>query len=99
MLKTEYKATPYSRKTKHGIHVAQKNIAKETATFLAEEQWGPDPNEANFDRNISSRIIFQVLGSRLDNFYMDELKTIIRKVKRGKAPGPDENSTDQRNGK
>ena len=88
-LKKEYNPRPYNRKDKEGNIVPQKDRAETAATYLAKQQWVKNTS----DNNTSYRkdaINTGYLPYNTGPITFKELTDIIAKLKRHKAPGPDE---------
>ena len=61
--------------------------AEATAEYLAEKQWG---NQNHTEPKINQpKVIQRQLRIRADYIQLAELHTVIKKLKKDKAPGPD----------
>ena len=70
-----------------GKHVEYHRRAEATAEYLEKQHWGAGDNEhTDFDND---KIAPQANSMQLDDITMQELRDIIKKFKRRKAPGPD----------
>ena len=92
-LKSEYQPNPYNRKRKNGTHIPLEKRAEEAAKYLQKEQWGKETSN-NIPSNTGTQ---QTRGTQntTDNYNigeisMEELREVIKKFKKRKAPGPDE---------
>ena len=83
---------PYAMKDKENKRVPMRGRAQAAAEFLAEKIWGE--TQAGTTPSSSSQTLPKVvrthLNMRQDEFKIEELIRIIRKLKRRKTPGPDE---------
>ena len=87
-LKKEFTPQPYHRKDKDGKHVPRHQIAEESAQYLANKQWGR-PEEV-FTDFPTDKIVTQSKTYNTQDITLEEIKTVLKKCKRRKAPGPDE---------
>ena len=92
-LRVGYKPHTYSRKTKQGEHISLCNIAEESAQHLAKEQWGVKDSQA-WEAIPKTRLFVEELNIRDDKINLLEVKGVIKKFKKRKAPGPDGLSTE-----
>ena len=89
-IKFTYQPNGYSRKASTGEHVPIGKIAEETATHLATEQWGYKTEKPQF-RNTNRGYVPTVTPVfDFGPLRLIELKEILLKFKKHKAPGPDE---------
>eukprot|EP00975_Prorocentrum_lima_P017693 3733588-Prorocentrum_lima.AAC.1 len=80
--------TPYSRRKPDGSHIGPEQVAEEAAKHLSEQQWvSMPPTDAMATDVVRERPPEQEI--RLE-FTRDELRTVLRKFKRHKSPGPDQ---------
>ena len=92
-LKEQYQPNPYHRKTKEGTHIKKEERAKEAAKYLSKEQWGINEEikqQQQREGIRKDRIIEENENYNTQEITLQELKQIIKKFKRRKAPGPDE---------
>ena len=85
-LRSDYQPQPYHRKNKRGEHTSKKELAEESAKHLASEQWGKGTDE--FNTFPIHKIVRETLEYDLAVVTLEELKQILKKMKRRKAPGP-----------
>ena len=93
-LKRKYNPTPFHNKNAQGQHIQHKQRAQEAARYLSEQQWGTS-TEAETQNIITTPII----PSNTDTYDTDyptliEIGRAIKKLKRRKAPGPDDIPTE-----
>ena len=93
-MKRKYTPTPFHNKDNTGKHIKHRQRAEYAATYLSETQWGNTYNEET--QQINQDSIIQQEGQQYKTTPPDaeEIKTAIRKLKRRKAPGPDEIPTE-----
>ena len=104
-----YKPMRYARRDRHGNIVDLKDRAKATKDYLEKEHWGiKEEKEVTEHEKIAKenlikkcKEIIKNSSSKFSNaiyntnpLTLKELKAIIRKYKNGKAPGPDNITTD-----
>ena len=93
MLRKGFNPLPPTIRNSEGNKVGLNNRAAAAATFLATKIWGSSNDEVNKDvasiQNEQYKIIETDLGINTDEIKMAELMEAIRKMKRGKTPGPD----------
>jgi hypothetical protein len=87
-LKQEFIPQPYHAKDKLGKSVPVHQQAEEAARYLEEEQWGENKH-ANAHFN-TQKVISENLTFNLNEISLAEIKSVLKKCKRRKAPGPDE---------
>ena len=91
-LKQGFKPAAYHQKDRLGKHVPRNQRAEAAAKFWAHEIWGGSHSNSC---EISNKIIVQQHeGYNLGEFSMQDLQEAIRKLKRRKAPGPDDITTE-----
>ena len=98
-LRTPYKPTPYYRKDKQGKNITFAQQAEAAADYLATEQWGTPELPINVHPKMRNNINNYHQSKRKINknpptynnnrITLEELKEIIKRLKRNKAPGPD----------
>ena len=89
-LKKGYQVTPYAIKNKEGKRVSKDNIAEEVAEHLANNTWNNTEAEGK-EHLISNRKIVEIKEDyNIEQPTIEELKSIIKRMKRKKACGPDE---------
>jgi hypothetical protein len=91
-LKQKYKPRPYARKRKHGEAIPPEQVPEEAAQYLENTHWGPSENDDWKWIPRTKTIPKQTFNTEPPT--MNELKKAIRRLKRNKAPGPDELSVD-----
>lgn len=89
-LKRKYDPTPFHNKNAEGIHIQHKQGAQEAVTHLSEKQWGT--NTGNEEQII---IETPIIDRNTEQYNIDyptliEIQRAIRKLRRRKAPGPDD---------
>ena len=95
-LKKTYTGNPFSRKTANGKHISMNQRANETAKFLATKIWSGDRvprgehGQEVWPPEEYPNLYEQTLGIDVGPIRIDELMRAIRKMKRRKAPGPDQ---------
>ena len=95
-LKKTYTGNPFSRKTADVKHIPMHQRANETAKFLANKIWvGSEANREARAEDIwpfedYPALYEQTIGIDVGPIRMEELIAVIRKMKRRKAPGPDQ---------
>ena len=100
-LKSKYNPIPFHNRDGDGKHVAWSDRAQKAAEHLSNNQWGNIPRaeveEASTQRNNEARykqhrIITQEDEERynIQPPSVEEVTKVIQKIKRRKAPGPDE---------
>jgi len=92
-LKKKYVPIPYFRKTKEGVPIKRTEQAQKVAEFLRDNIWGLEQNIGK-DKTLNKEIINKGLNFKLSPFEMQELEAAIKKLKRNRAPGPDELTSD-----
>jgi DNA gyrase subunit B len=96
-LKNEYSPQPYTRRDQQGRIVAQKTRAETAAEYLAYQHWGKDDNVSwsfKTDKLVAeSHPITKALNE--GPIRLAELRRAVDKLKRNKAPGPDDTQTEQ----
>ena len=99
-LRSNFNPQPYNRTDKNtGIHIHTKERAQKAAEYLGEEQWGTKETEEEIKtrrQTLNKRKIVAKAEEkyRVGEITKKELKMVIKKLKRRKAPGPDEIPTD-----
>ena len=90
MLRKGYNPLPLTMRNNEGNKVELNNRASAAATFLATKIWGIGNDEVK-ENVIDERrnIIGNDLNINICEITMAELMEAIRKMKRGKTPGPD----------
>ena len=93
-LKRKYNPTPFHNKNAAGEHINHKKRAQEAAKHLSEKQWGT--NNTNQTREMVDTPIIEANTEQYNIDYptLVEIYRAIRKLKRRKAPGPDEIPTE-----
>ena len=72
-----------------GTKVTYKNKAEAAATFLENNIWNNKKPEGADQEVRKPKIINWDLGINIEDFTYEELRVVIRKLKRKKAAGPD----------
>ena len=90
-LRRPYTPIPLSMKDAKGKHVPLHARAQAAADFLGSKIWGHVENieDANSTRIATESVVSEDLGMDERNISMEELLWAIKKLKRGKAAGPD----------
>ena len=94
-MRKEYTPHPYHRKEKGTNRHIQKELrAHKAAEYLAKEQWGRTEDEKRAAERIDWKRT-KIVQENQSQYYvggitMVEIKQVIKKIKRKKAPGPDE---------
>ena len=96
-LKQTYQPNPYARKTLDGKFIKQNERAQEAANYFSREQWGiKRKNEEDSETppckrsNIIQHCKNTTSEYNTEEITIEELKRIIKQIKRKKTPGPDE---------
>ena len=88
-MKNDYKPRPFARKGTNKEYVPIEKIAETSAKYLGDEHWGKPKN--NKHKNINKeKIIKEQLEFNTAPPTIKEVKRAVRRLKRHKAPGPDE---------
>ena len=101
-LKSKYNPTPYHNVTKDGEHIKLHDRAQKAAEYLSREQWGELSQE---QKDLKETRKHKYRNNKITNYFsfekyyteeimMDELRDIVKQLKRRKAPGPDEIPTE-----
>ena len=93
-LKRKYTPTPYHNKDRQGLHISHKNRAQHAAKHLSELQWGEVHQEIQATLNRTPIINQADQNYNTDVPTTQEILIAIIKLKRRKAPGPDEIPTE-----
>jgi hypothetical protein len=86
----------YARSDRHGNKVTLNNRANAQADYLTKEQWNRTDTQ-NTDMLEAQALVIDIMKTHQRapqseediNFSIDELITVIKRMKRRKAPGPD----------
>ena len=89
MLRKGYNPLPISLRNEAGEKITLRNRANAAADFLATKIWGSTAPGYVVDERGDEQIIKHNLGIGTNDITMTELMGAIRKLKRGKTPGPD----------
>ena len=97
-MKKGYQPQPYHRTEKGtGEHIHMKERAQKAAEYLRDKQWG-ETKERKEEKNKHSWKISKIRNTKekynTGEMTMKELNAVIKKLKRRKAPGPDEIPTE-----
>jgi hypothetical protein len=102
LLNTEFKPKLYAKRDKNGNFVPLGQRAQATAEYLAEEQWkckeprGIYSVVETVSEDLRRRRYQEAKPSINDGLItIEQLESIIKKLARGKAPGPDDITTDR----
>ena len=90
-LRKPYVPIPLSMKDAQGQHVPLHKRAQCAATFLGDQIWGEAhaQPETLIEQIATERLVTDDLGLKVSDITLTELEGAIRKLKRGKAAGPD----------
>jgi hypothetical protein len=90
-LKRKYTPTPYHNKDNHGLHIKHKQRAQHAAKYLSGTQWGNSSSniEPTPSQNTTPIIDHNTQNYNIEPPTLEEITRVIRKIKRRKAPGPD----------
>ena len=90
-LRKPYVPIPLSMKDAQGQHVPLHKRAQCAATFLGDQIWGEAhaQPETLIEQIATERLVTDELGLKVSDITLAELEGAIRKLKRGKAAGPD----------
>ena len=101
LLREGYKPKRYARKDGHGKSVLLQQRAEATADYLEHSHWAADDDNGTQDeadqvtKNLQERAQRHAnLKYNEEKVDLKELKKVLQKLKRNKAPGPDRISTD-----
>ena len=93
-LKRKYNPTPFHNKNAEGEHIHHKRRAQEAAKHLSEKQWGINTGTEQEEFNQTPIIEQNTEQYNIECPTLVEIFRAIRKLKRRKAPGPDEMPTE-----
>lgn len=99
-LKNKFTPHPYSRiDHDSGEHIHRNNRAQKAADYLTNKQWGHEDTKENRESRRNKQLTSNIINRNTEQYNIGEittpeLKNIIRKLKRNKAPGPDEIPTE-----
>ena len=94
-LKQPYRGNPYSRKDTDGKHIPMNRRAEAAATFLEKQIWADNSQDnmhesERWPSEAYPPVLEHGLGIDISPIRIEELIAVIRKMKRRKAPGPDQ---------
>ena len=87
-MRMEYTSTPYALKGEDGEYVPLDKKAETAANYLEAKHWGEIRDEEDFGQG--ARMVGPGVEYDTGRVTHKELREVIRKFKRRKAPGPDE---------
>ena len=101
-LKSKYNPIPYHNKNEEGKHLAWTQRAQKASEYLSNQQWGEPSNE---DERKREEFQHTYRNNKFIEYHpleryntappsMEELERVIKKLKRRKAPGPDDIPTE-----
>ena len=100
-LRSEFKPTLYAKRDRFGNYTSLERRAHATAEYLAEEQWTNKNPAMDIDVSATVRKDLEDRKTKEDTpnirdepITEEEFAAIIKKMSRGKAPGPDNVTTD-----
>ena len=97
-LTNDYSPQPYTRRDQNGRIVGQQNRAETAAEYLANQHWGID-EKSHKQTFRKSKIVTgkHPTASEYNErpIQLPELRAVVNKLKRNKAPGPDGITTKQ----
>jgi hypothetical protein len=93
-LKRKFNPTPFHNKTAQGQHIQHKERAQEAAKYPSTIQWGTNLDTATQEIDETQIIQPNTEQYNIDYPTLAEIYRAIRKLKRRKAPGPDDTPTE-----
>ena len=95
-IEAEYQPNTYARRNNDGTYIPHAQRAQKTAEYFSREQWGKKRQSTDTTREekpITEKVDYCTNAAKeynTEDITLEEIKEVVKKLKRRKAPGPDE---------